>query len=541
MIKKILKRRAWMRLLRILRGHRQLKKQNALGRINFLKQDLASTPCIDNGKYSKLIFGGQFEHEELIIRQFLLARIEATIFSKDILYSVGNFDSPISYPLPSEWRKVVIQHGFRVNNIYSMIKWNVFVILKFIFSILSFTLKIFEDLNHIIKQNYPLKGRYAYFDNLSRRNFPLTSSKGAIQNIFTWYLQWSGKNPNVDSICHDVKGINKIIVENIPVMPISSALPSLTKISMLLNFLFWGTTVIFFSLGELIRGHWWHALIFGESYKAKVFSIANHDQLAKEYLFHNSSWIYRPLWTYEAENRGSRILFYFYSTNVEGFKQADGYLPVCFGWKTSTWSNLLVWDLQQQDFVNRTLDKITNTFVVGPIWFESGVEKLPMLPYNSIAVFDVQPVRDSLYNSLGISFDYFIPTNCNQFLTDIYEVLSKNSFSLVLKRKRNIGKLIHYKYQRLLEQLEKKPNFISLDPDLRANQIIENCKAVISMPFTATAIIAKQMGVPTVYYDPNGLILKDDRGAHGIKIVSGKKELEDWLFEVIEKPLNDLN
>ena len=49
------------------------------------------------------------------------------------------------------------------------------------------------------------------------------------------------------------------------------------------------------------------------------------------------------------------------------------------------------------------------------------------------------------------------------------------------------------------------------------------------MPFTATALIAKKMGKPTVYYDPSGLIQKDDRGAHGIEIISGKKELEAWL------------
>jgi polysaccharide biosynthesis PFTS motif protein len=536
MIKKFLKRRGWMRLLRVLRGHRQLKEQKALGRINALKQDLASTPCIKNGTYSKLIFGSQLEQAELIIRQFLLARIEATIFSKDVLYSVGNSDSPISYPLPLEWRKVVIRHGFGVNNVYSMIKWNLFVILKFIFSILSFTLKIFEDFKHIIKKDYLLKGKHAYFDNLSRRNFPLTTSKGAMHNIFTWYLQWSGKTPNVDSLCHDVKGVKKGVVENITVMPISSALPFLTKMSALLSFILWGSAMILFSSIDLIRGRWWHALLFGESYKSKIFCIAEYDELAKDYLFHNSGWIYRPLWTYEAEKRGSRILFYFYSTNVEGFKQVGGYLPAYFGWKTSTWNNHLVWDSEQQDFVNRSLERKVSTNVVGPIWFESGVEELQDLPSNSIAVFDVQPVRDALYNSLGISFDYFIPSNCNQFLIDIYEVLSSNDITLVLKRKRNIGKLIHYQYQNLLEHLEMKSNFVSLNPDLRAQQIIENCIAVISMPFTAPALIAKKLGIPTIYYDPLGLIQKDDRGAHGIKIIIGKKELEDWLFDVIKQP-----
>lgn len=518
--------------MKVLRGHRQLKELNAIGRINALKQDLASTPCIKNGIFRKSIFRSEIEQAELITRQFLLARIESTFFTKYILYSVGNSDSAISYPLPLEWCKVLIRHGFKVSKFISIIRWNVFVMLKFVSAIISYALKIFGDLKQLIRKDNPLKGRYVYFDTLSRRNFPLTSSRGPMQNIFTWYLQWSGKTRNFDSLCHDVKGINMGVVENIPVIPIYSALPSLTKMSGLLSLLLWGSAMIFFSLIDLIRGHWWHALLFGESYKAKVFSIADHDELAKDYLFHNSGWIYRPLWTYEAEKRGSRILFYFYSTNVEGFKQTGGYLPAYFGWKTATWNNLLVWDREQQDFVNRSIVNKVNTHVVGPIWFESGLEELPCLPSNSIAVFDVQPMRDAFYNTLGIPFDYFIPTNCNQFLEDIYVLVTKNNRTMVLKRKRNIGNLVHYRYQNLLVELEKRSNFILLDPEIRAEQIINNCKAVISMPFTSTALIAKQMGKPTVYYDSTGLIQKDDRGAHGIRIISGRIELESWLSQV---------
>jgi polysaccharide biosynthesis PFTS motif protein len=541
MIKNFLKRKAVIRLKRILRGHRQLKELNALGRINNLKQALASTPCIKNGTYSKLIFGTEIEQAELIIRQYLLSRIEGKYFTKDILYSIGNSGSPITYPLPFEWRKVVNSHGFNVNRYLGIIHWNVFVILKFIFGIISFTLKIFRDLNQLIKKDNPLKGRYVYFDNLSRRNFPLTSSIGSMQNIFTWYLQWSGKTPNFDSLCHDVKGINKGVIENIAVIPISTSLPVLTKISGILGLLLWGSVTIFTSLIDLIRGHWWHALIFGESYRAQIFRIAAHDELAKDYLFHNSGWIYRPLWTYEAEKRGSRILFYFYSTNVEGFKNSEGYTPPYIGWKTATWNPIIVWDCGQQDFINRSLDKKVTTYVVGPIWCESGLEYLPNLLPNSIAVFDVQPVRDSIYNTFGVPIDYYIPLNCNQFLLDIYEVLLKNDCNMVLKRKRNVRGFIHSLYWNLINQLIKKNNFMSLDPDIRAEQLIENCQAVISMPFTSTAIIARELGKPSIYYFPNDLIQKDDRAAHGIPIIIGKKELEVWLNKVMKEPILDLN
>lgn len=535
MIKKFLNRRARFKLYTILRGHRKLKEINELERINNLKQDLASTPCIKKGNYSKLIFGTEIEQAELIIRQYLLARIEGKFFTKDILYSIGNSGSPITYPLPFEWRQVLVRHGFRVNKFSSKLKWNVFVILEFVSGVLSFTLKIFRDLKQIIKKDNPLKGRYVYFDTLSRRNFPLTSSKGSMQNIFTWYLQWSGKTPNFDSLCHDVKGINNGVIENMPVISISSPLPFLTKMRGLLGLFMWGLVTIFTSLIDLIRGYWWHALLFGESYKSKVFSIAEHDELAKDYLFHNSGWIYRPLWTYEAERRGSRIIFYFYSTNCEGFKNSEGYTLPYIGWKTATWNPILVWDCGQQDFINRSLDKKVTTYVVGPIWLESGLEYLPELPPNAIAVFDVQPVRDSIYNTFGIPIDYYIPSNCNQFLLDIYEVLLNNGSNMILKRKRNVRGFIHSLYWNLINQLIKKNNFMSLDPDIRAEQLIENCQAVISMPFTSTAIIARELGKPSIYYFPNDLIQKDDRAAHGIPIIIGQIELDKWVSSVLIK------
>ena len=72
-----------------------------------------------------------------------------------------------------------------------------------------------------------------------------------------------------------------------------------------------------------------------------------------------------------------------------------------------------------------------------------------------------------------------------------------------------------------------------VDPSLPASRVIELSQAVISMPFTSTALIAKEMGKPSIYYDPTGLLLRDDRAAHGIPIVAGERELDEWLLGII--------
>ena len=74
---------------------------------------------------------------------------------------------------------------------------------------------------------------------------------------------------------------------------------------------------------------------------------------------------------------------------------------------------------------------------------------------------------------------------------------------------------------------------ITIDPDTSAYELIEKCSAVISMPFTSTAHIARELGKPSCFYDPTGLIERDDRAAHGIPIMIGRLELQAWLEAVV--------
>ena len=59
--------------------------------------------------------------------------------------------------------------------------------------------------------------------------------------------------------------------------------------------------------------------------------------------------------------------------------------------------------------------------------------------------------------------------------------------------------------------------------------VIESSVAVIFMPFTSAALIAKEMGKPSIYYDPSGMLQKDNRAAHGIQVISEIDKLENWL------------
>jgi len=137
----------------------------------------------------------------------------------------------------------------------------------------------------------------------------------------------------------------------------------------------------------------------------------------------------------------------------------------------------------------------------------------------------VPPSKFAIYM---YSSEYYNYNVVNQFLSDVQLVLNKNNIGMVHKSKRT-KKFEHKRYVRRIRQLSKELNFIKIYPDVDALQVIQKTKACISMPFTSTAIIAKQEGKPSAYYDPSGTIQKDDRAAHDIPVLSGINELEDWV------------
>ena len=139
-------------------------------------------------------------------------------------------------------------------------------------------------------------------------------------------------------------------------------------------------------------------------------------------------------------------------------------------------------------------------------------------------------MRDAFYKTLGITFDYYIPKVCTQFLADIFEVSTSLDLTMALKRKRDIGKKVHPVYRNFVEKLESSANFIALDANISAIKLIEKSSMVISMPFTSTAILARELKKPSIFYDPLSMLQKNDPGAHGIPIASNIDELKQWVL-----------
>jgi polysaccharide biosynthesis PFTS motif protein len=318
-------------------------------------------------------------------------------------------------------------------------------------------------------------------------------------------------------------------VNGLPVVAMSEPIRPLASLAGAARYAAWGAAAAGLAAIDMLRGRWWHALMLHEAGLAALARAHAPAQLARDYLFHNSGWIYRPLWTYDAERQGSRITFYFYSTNCEGFKRPQGYPIPPNSWQAMTWPLYVVWDEHQAQFVRRAVGDDANIRAVGSIWFGTCARELPPIPADAVAVFDVQPWRASGYRGLGLPEEYYTPATSEGFLADIHREVSGRGGVVVFKRKRQLGHWLHPQYAATLRRLEPSPHFLAVDPDISAVRVIERCALVVSMPFTSTALLAREMGKPSIYYDPHGLVQKDDRAAHGIPVVTGPDELHAWI------------
>lgn len=489
---------------------------------------------------SHLVFGASQRAAELLTRQYLLQRCAGVRLNKAILLSVGRKSEPIVYPLPKAWQEVLVRHGLRVDGRKSSLAWMANVTLYFGYGILTIAQLAAISLWAIVRRQHVVRERYAYFERLTARNLPQPGSDGRSHDICTWYVHWDGRATSLSALYHGVRGAKKCMVDDLRVDYIGPPHRPLTDVRTLCRFIAWGVKAMTIAVVDALRGRWWHAIVLAEAARARVVQLCDADLLAADYLFHYSGNIYRPMWTYEAEGKGSRILCYFYSTSEQA-KLPSGYESQRYEWGTASWPIYLVWDQYQADLVRRDIDRCATTKVVGPIWFSTSSVEPPRFPERSIAVFDVEPQRKSAHFGFSTLSDYVAahPDVQIRFLQDTHAVLSQFGVTMIFKRKRDIGKRGVRKYQDLIQELARSGELLPVDPDVSAIRVIEKCKGVISMPFTSTALYLRDEGIQSVYFDPTGWIQKDDRGAHGIPVLSGVDELRAWVASIFaESPEN---
>lgn len=522
---------SWLR--DVMRGHQALKRNGNLGLIASIQSELTERPLgIAPLSFSPSIFGAATGAGELVVRQYLLLRIGGLSLNAALLRALALTGEKLVFPMPLQWRAVLEKHGFQPCHWRCELLWKLYTFSAWGYGVVQILQILIGAVMAGSDRAIPCE-RYVYFAGLSRGNLPQCEAGISSHDIVSWYIQWDGRDRKIASIRHSVAGSGTLELEEISVSSQSGPLPSLSGMRAVLRYMAWGVAAATTSLLSLLRGRWWDALLLNQAALRAQAALSPADSLAREYFFHNSGWLYRPLWTYELDLKQSSASLYFYSTNCELFKTQLGYPVPLYGYQAMNWPRYLVWNQNQAEFVRRVTTQSANVVEVGPIWFSSNTRTVETNGVPCLALFDVTPFRHSRFCQHGLNVEFYTPDVTNAFINDVTEIADLAGIEVLWKRKRNVGRIAHPRYRRFVELLDQNSNVTLTDPEISAIRVIQASAAVISMPFTSTALIARSLGVPTAYYDPSGIVQKDDRAAHGIDVLVGRDELERWIKEKI--------
>jgi polysaccharide biosynthesis PFTS motif protein len=514
-----------------IRGYARLKKAKGFRAVRDVNATLADVEFVAPASLgARLVFGAECAVAHVAARQFLFQLLGGKRLNMALLSQFGAKDGRLRLPMPKAWRGALADCDLVKPSRWNSLRWVAFISRRWAQGVAEVFSVPWKAAAHRRRRKVVGGNDYAFFCGLTQANVPEPSCKERRHDVCSWYAHWKGRSTSIVRIGHGVDRPsamqNGVSIESMPEP--YELVQGLVSWS---SYLGWGMVACLAAGFELLRGRWIPALLLREAAMAKAVSLTPRGRLAKEYFLHCSGSAYRPLWTYAAEKAGARIVAYYYSISEQP-RLPDGSVPRDIELRLSSWPEYLVWDDYQAQWVRNGITKPANVSIAGPIEFSDSKEALPFIPQGAVAVFDVSLYRSSVHMGFSTMADFFAahPGGYYSFLSDCHRITKEMSIPMAFKTKRDIGRRGQTRYRRLVEQVIKDERVIAVSPGISATRVVRQCQAVISAPFTSTALLAPD--VPSAFYDPTGWMQKDDRAAHGLPVITGPDELRAWLAKV---------
>ncbi len=479
---------------------------------------------------------------ELALRQYTASRILSDpekSFSKVLLMSIYT-KKAIVYPLPINYIKFLTGKRVKVSKFRSLFLWRLIILIFFLVGLkesMNFLLLNIYSLS-FNKKSFPLSKPkvQVYFHGLSARHIPDHLNSESPYDFISYFANKYTTNNISTVFAHDTQPGVKQISSNITLKYQRYPFILLLSKKKLLQLTFFLVSNIVLSPVYFFSSEWWKLYLFKDLFLSKVCDLHHKDNLAGSYCFDNG-FIHRPIWTYVAEQKGSTIVKYFVSTNSY-IEEKSGYFPSPeVDYRNLNWPNYLFWDEYQEKYFRNICIKPFNTTISGPICYHhKTLDKKYLYDSRTVAVFDVSPVRESLFKPLALPNEYYTPDNCLSFLKDILLLCEKNNIKMLLKPKRRdfaTSNILHPSYKNLLLKLKDHSHLVLIPPPTAPYHLIEATTFSIAMPFTSTAVISRTLNKPVCYYDPNYYINNPNNKSHGVDLISGYQALSTWYLESV--------
>lgn len=531
LVKKI-KNKYAIKLFSIQKGFNKLLNNNGDDFYYKILEDVKNINFnIKKSKFSKNIFGNNINNQELIIKQFLInnffhpARKEISI-SRSILKSFSQNKSLI-FPLHKLYFKLFESRNIKLNKFLCLFYWNIYIFIYFLYGILNI-LKINFFLFTKINRNYN-KGVYFISPPKESLNIKQNNNSKNDLNYFFFIIDYYTKiSKKLKFILHPYIGISSFDINKV-VYKFSEKFNLNLSFKNKFRFILWSFKVSILCLFDLFRGRWWHPLLLSQSIERKLVELLNSEDLHELYLFNNTTgFVYKPMWTYEAEKKGIMCILYFYSLNYNPLTKKK-IEPE--GLSISNWNYLSVWGKEHEDQLKNQINNNFKVFSYYPVYLNTGYMDFSLNINKFISIFDVTPIRPIYRKSNFFSSQFTITKNVIKFIDDIIQISKKNNINVILKIKRVHSNIDKYYLNYLNNQIEKK-NIIVLNEEISTISLIKKSKLVISYPLTSISKLAASLSVKNIYYSPIDLKI-DESLLLNSEIIYGQNELDMNLKKIL--------
>ncbi len=285
------------------------------------------------------------------------------------------------------------------------------------------------------------------------------------------------------------------------------------------------------------------SLLAADFSKIAVYQCLDRLKLINFVVKTNADFDDQPMWFADI-SKNLRSVFVWYSTNC---------LPIHFKKELSStalianfpqysflaFDESYVWNSCQKNWLEK-LGYEGNTLHIGgmPFKFQTNQNHCAKTMKPSLVIFDVTPAKESFLRSRIIgpdAYNFYSYANSKQLLLDIFEVTKKISedIRIAMKPKRSYSEIHDTRYRQFI----RSQTWLNIEAhDSNILELIGKSSLVICTPFTSPYFLAKKLGVPTVFYDPTGIIeLLDEQSS--FQLVQSKPELLEWITESLKRTL----
>ncbi len=508
------------------RAYRNLRGENRLDFINDLFTNFRKMDYEETYKLGGVEFSG------VNLDQYLVHRLCRGNLITRLLRAKEAPMKPKAFAIPSVWHSVLEKHGVQVGRLRSFVAWKLLASTLLLYSIYLGLRSLVESLKTNPGSNHH---QLVYLHGLADSNLPAGLNDFQSKNIINWFR----KNQNRQHFA--VTGsfetdFQKYKGEIVRLKTPFFGLRKLDAIRACFKFLWIASD----AAADAVFGKGFKAVMCYEVMQKYLATLLRREFIASQYAFHNSYFIYRPLWTEVMERRGASVVLYYYSLNCFPFHIDGALKAMYFGYQNLTWPQHLVWNDLFPDFVKKISLGNPRIDLVEPIYFSDNSKKIKICN-KALIIFDVTPPRDVFYSGYGSNVHYYSDQTSILFFEVLIKIAKEYELTLLIKQKRpaNLSVETSKRFRNYMQTLIDNDHVELCDGGVSAYRALQNAIGAVSMPFTSTAHIAKSMHIPSVYFDSTGRISSAEPGALGVPLLQSPQSLANWVSSKVINPRSD--